>query len=326
MTNKTLSKNFYGLFYCLSIIFIINLTLSMKVAADQLLNSDTNKTQTDVTIEKTQIKKNTSILDKRKASDDIAIQNFFAMAQHQQNYLLPVTYATHPRGNNPQGLDNETVDNFEAKYQISVKLPIYLETNSTAGLYLGFTAMSYWQVYNSEVSKPFRETNYEPELYYSWHNDVSILGFNFNEIQLGVNHQSNGQSDIFSRSWNRLFASVLFSDESSYYYFKTWYRFKEDKKTSLTDTSGDDNPDITHFLGHIELGYAKQLGKFNLLTLVRNNLKINDNKGSVEFNLTYPISDRYDVLLQYFNGYGDSLIDYNHHQQRIGLGVQLKFL
>ena len=42
--------------------------------------------------------------------------------------------------------------------------------------------------------------------------------------------------------------------------------------------------------------------------------------------MTYPLSDRYEILLQYFNGYGDSLIDYNRSQERIGLGFQLTFL
>ena len=92
------------------------------------------------------------------------------------------------------------------------------------------------------------------------------------------------------------------------------------------DSTGDDNPDITTFMGHAEFGYGTKLGNFNIMALVRNNLKTSDNKGSVQLNLSYPISDRYDVLLQYFNGYGDSLVDYNRHQQRIGLGIQLKFI
>ncbi len=267
-----------------------------------------------------------SILDQRAKAVNQAVSNPFAMSQHKLNYILPLTYVSNPNTLSASGLNTENVDNIEAKYQISVKLPIYQEDSSTSGLYLGFTAVSYWQVYNGEASKPFRETNYEPELFYSWRNEFSFAGFKFNQIHFGFNHQSNGQSGLRSRSWNRLFASAMFSNEASIYYVKAWYRIKEDEKENLFDSAGDDNPDITRFIGHTEFGYGTKLGNFNLLALVRNNLKTSDNKGSVELNISYPISERYDFLVQYFNGYGDSLVDYNRHQQRFGLGIQLKFI
>ena len=268
----------------------------------------------------------TTIFSDRIKSVDKAISNPFAISQHRLNYILPITYVSDPNTLSASGLNTENVDNLEAKYQISVKLPIYLEDEGTSGLYLGFTAVSFWQVYNREVSKPFRETNYEPELFYSWRNEFSFAGYKFNQVRLGFSHQSNGQSGMRSRSWNRLFASTMFSDEDSFYYLKAWYRFEEDEKEDPFSSIGDDNPDITTFLGHIELGYGTKIGDFGLLAKVRNNLKTSENKGSVELNLSYPISERYDLLLQYFNGYGDSLIDYNRSQERIGLGIQLRFL
>lgn len=267
-----------------------------------------------------------SIFDDRTESVNEAVANPFALSQHRLNYILPFTYVSNPNTLSASGLNNENVDHMEAKYQISVKLPIYQESNSSSGLYMGFTAVSYWQVYNSEASKPFRETNYEPELFYAWRNQLSFAGFKFNQIRLGLSHQSNGQSGLRSRSWNRLYASAMFSDDDSFYHIKAWYRIKEDKKDDPFDSTGDDNPDITTFMGHTEFGYGTKLGKFNVMALVRNNLKTSDNKGSVELNLSYPISTRYDFLVQYFNGYGDSLVDYNRHQERIGFGIQLKFI
>ena len=239
---------------------------------------------------------------------------------------MPFTYVSSPNTLSASGLNTENVDHMEAKYQISVKLPIYQEYLSSSGLYMGFTAVSYWQVYNSEASKPFRETNYEPELFYAWRNQLSFAGFKFNQIRLGLSHQSNGQSGLRSRSWNRVFASAMFSDDDSFYHIKAWYRIKEDKKNNPFDSNGDDNPDITTFMGHTEFGYGTKLGKVNIMALVRNNLKTSENKGSVELNLSYPINTRYDFLLQYFNGYGDSLVDYNRHQERVGVGIQLKFI
>ncbi|MEH6385639.1 MAG: phospholipase A [Colwellia sp.] len=271
--------------------------------------------------------KEKSILENREKALFKTASNPFSISQHRLNYLLPVSYISNPGTRTVEELNDDNVDNVEAKYQISIKFPIYLpKTADASGLYFGFTAVSYWQLYNSETSKPFRETNYEPELFYSWQQKNRILGFEFNQIQLGINHQSNGQSGLSSRSWNRVFASLVFSDESAFYYLKAWHRLAEEEKETPLSVVGDDNPDITNYLGHMELGVGTQLGKFNLFTAVRNNLKRNDNKGSVEFNLSYGLTEGYDILIQYFNGYGDSLIDYDRHQQRISLGMQMKFL
>lgn len=266
-----------------------------------------------------------SILDKRTESTNQAIANPFSLSQHKRNYILPITYISRPNTETIDILDEENVDKIEAKYQISVKLPLYKEQDNNSGLYLGFTIKSYWQVYNNDVSKPFRATDYEPEIYYTWQDEVSVLGFKFNELQLGFIHQSNGQSNVLSRSWNRLFASALFSNDSSFYYLKAWYRIPEDEKETPTSAQGDDNPDITRFLGNIELGYGTSYGDFDFVALVRNNLRTSENKGSFELGITYPLTENYDVLFQYFNGYGDSLIEYNRSQQRFGLGIQLKF-
>ncbi|WJG09091.1 phospholipase A [Aliiglaciecola sp. LCG003] len=266
-----------------------------------------------------------TVLEERQKSDSLALKDPYTLSQYRLNYLVPISYIKDP---NPSGFaeeDPDSIDNIEAKYQISVKLPIYVNQENASGMYLGFTAVSFWQVYNSEISKPFRETNYEPEVFYSWQTNYRFFGIKFNQIHFGLNHQSNGQSGLRSRSWNRLYASALFSDEDSIYYLKTWYRLKEDDKVDPNSANGDDNPDITHYLGHFEIGYGKKVGNFNILALLRNNLKA-DNKGSIDLTISYPLSERYDVILQYFNGYGDSLIDYNRHQQRIGLGIQLKFL
>ena len=282
-------------------------------------------TPTRAETESTEQQVGPSILQARGKADSQLVAIPFSIAQHRLNYILPVSWAKDPNNTGALGTDDYSLDRFEAKYQLSVKLPLYLHDNDTSGLYFGFTAMSFWQVYNSQISKPFRETNYEPEIFYSWQSDLTLLGFEFNQLQVGFNHQSNGQSGARSRSWNRLFASALFSDANAFYYFKTWYRIPEDDKLDVNDPAGDDNPDITDFLGHVELGFGTKLGNFHLLTLLRNNLRLDNNRGSVELNLSYALSERYNLLLQYFNGYGDSLIDYNRHQQRIGLGVQLAF-
>ena len=267
-----------------------------------------------------------SALDNRMEGDKEALDNSFAMTQHRQNYILPMTYITNPNSAGNSELTEENIDKKEAKFQVSTKFPLYLEEAGFDGVYFGFTLTSFWQLYNSEVSKPFRETNYEPEVFWQETADYSVFGYKFNTFQVGFNHMSNGQSGLQSRSWNRLFASIVFSDNDDIYYLKTWYRIPEDEKDDINDPTGDDNPDIQDYYGRIELGYGRKIGAFKMMALLRNNLDFDENRGSIQLDFTYPISDRYELLLQYFSGYGDSLIDYNRSQERIGVGFQLLFL
>ncbi len=266
-----------------------------------------------------------SLLDERAEAEKVVRDNPYVLSQHRFNYLLPVTYVSNPSAFGNADITPESVENEEAKFQISVKTPLYLQEDSLDGVYFGFTLTSFWQILNSDISKPFRETNYEPEVFYQKNVNLNLLSYRFNLLQVGVNHMSNGQSGLLSRSWNRVFATALFSTEDALYYVKSWYRIPEQEKAFPEDPRGDDNPDITDFFGRIELGYGRKWEKFGVLAVLRNNLNAKNNRGSLQVDLTYPLSARYNLMLQYFNGYGDSLIDYDRYQQRIGLGVQLAF-
>jgi phospholipase A1 len=267
-----------------------------------------------------------SFLTEKINNERDANRNLFSLVQHRQNYLLPISYSTGPNPITLDGIGEEKIDRFEAKYQISVKTPLWLQPDDLSGVYFGFTAVSFWQLYNDETSKPFRETNYQPEVFYQFNSDLSLAGYKFNLLRIGLNHMSNGQSGLKSRSWNRITATALFSDENTAYYIRTWLRLPEDDKTSRLDPLGDDNPDINDYYGRIELGFGYRLGSLDITSSIRNNLSFDDNRSGIEINITYPFNKRYDLLIQYFNGYGDSLIDYNRHQQRFSVGMQIRFL
>lgn len=238
----------------------------------------------------------------------------FDVKSYNMNYLLPATY---------DFVNKPGRKNAETKFQISFKKEL---TNNLLGLneklYLGYTQTSWWQT--TADSAPFRETNYEPEIFMQIpydHDKTALKGY-----KIGLVHQSNGQSVEKSRSWNRVYLSGLFQYKGILIEPRAWYRLKEDKKTDTSNPKGDDNPDIHNYLGYGDLKIAYPYKKNLFSILLRNNLRFsNQNKGAVQVDWTFPLFGAKDSygFLQFFSGYGESLIDYNKRSDRIGLGFAL---
>ena len=205
----------------------------------------------------------------------------------------------------------------EAKYQISFKVPLLtgiLDDRTT--LWFGYTQTSFWQVYNQDDSAPFRETNYEPEIFARYQTDWDIGPGRLNGVTLGFNHQSNGQSEPRSRSWNRIMGSAAYSYDRWLFMVQPWYRIPEN--------NDDDNADIQRYLGYANYHAVYKLTEDRTFSLrLMNNLRSDDNKTSVEFGYSFPMGDTVKGFFQYYNGYGESLIDYNHRIQRFGIGIML---
>ncbi|MFT4940544.1 MAG: phospholipase A1 [Paraglaciecola sp.] len=261
---------------------------------------------------------------KRFALEQQASANPFAILPHKPNYVLPVTYSESnfaPYDGVLQGIE---FDDVEAKFQVSLK---YVAVENfffhDLDVQFAFTATSWWQSYNSAISAPFRETNYEPELIFNYHNPWSLFGIPVGNTYLSLNHQSNGQSGALSRSWNRLIGGIAFNVGDVAWGIRSWYRFPESEKTELGSPRGDDNPDIEKYLGYGELGALWQVtAGHNLEIMLRNNLR-SDNKGAIQLGWSFPLSKHLRGYIEYFNGYGESLIYYDHAIERLGIGVKL---
>ena len=241
----------------------------------------------------------------------------FAITPYNRNYILLGTYNNNPNDKPFKALyEDADVDNVEVKFQISFQARLAEGLfNKDLDLWGAYTQQSWWQVFNNDQSAPFRETNYEPELFFRWQQDNELWGFNNRMISFGFNHQSNGRGRSLSRSWNRLFASAEFDRGNLAVTTRVWWRVPEAKKD-------DDNPDINKYLGYGDIKAAYKSGDQVFGVTLRNNLRA-DNKGAVQFDWTFPISQRFKGYIQYFNGYGESLIDYNESTSRIGVGILL---
>jgi len=242
---------------------------------------------------------------------------------HEPNYLLFARYTTDVNRGPYEPLFDAFAEDYdfkdvEAKYQISFKGRLATTEDRRWGLWFAYTQQSQWQVYSGDISSPFRETNYMPELFGSFRPGVEVGAFDFNLLNFGFTHQSNGRADPISRSWDRLFVEGGFERENLALIVRAWTRVRPGDYE-------DDNPDITDYMGH---GQVTALYRWhdNTFTLMgRGNL--NTGKGAAQFSWTSrPVLGPMRVHFQVFSGYGESLIDYDWNQTTVGLGVTLNDL
>jgi phospholipase A1 len=257
-----------------------------------------------------------SAIDRRIALEWQTEDNPFAITPHRPTYVLPVAYNS--RINNTPYQSTEpglAAKHNEIKFQFSFKVPLAKGLLFGKGtMAFGYTQQSYWQAYNGNYSSPFRETNHEPELLFSYPTDYRLLGMHGRLLMLSLNHQSNGRSEPLSRSWNRVMLEKVLEKDDLYLSIKPWWRIPE--------SSDDDNPDIEAYLGHVEFRALQRYRDHSLGIMLRNNLR-QENRGAIQIDYTFPIKKRLNGYLQIFNGYGESLIDYDHYSNRIGIGVML---
>jgi phospholipase A1 len=222
----------------------------------------------------------------------------------------------YPVGSDPAASPFLDLQNIEAKFQLSFKLKVVSGLLGEGSLWFAYTQQSQWQVYNADISRPFRETNYEPEVMLAFPTNYDLLGLKGRLLNFGFVHQSNGQSEPLSRSWNRAYVQVGLERGNFAVLVRPWYRIPETPDT-------DDNPQITDYIGRGDLVATYRLGGHQLSLLVRNNLSIDDNRGALQLDWSFPLYGQLKGYLQLFCGYGESLIDYNYKQNTVGVGVLL---
>lgn len=256
-----------------------------------------------------------SALDRRIEIERKTRYQSFVLTPHKPNYILPISYNDTPNNAPVDTSRDGELDKLEVKFQFSVKFPIIENLFGEQGsIQFAYTNRSFWQAYNDRASYPFRETVHEPELFLIFENDWRFLGMDNRLIQMGIVHQSNGQSGNRSRTWNRVYIDLIFQRRDFYLSVKPWYHLKQ------AGSATDENPDIENYLGHGEIRAAYAGGKHTASIMLRNNFH-SPNYGAVEVNWSFPMTRRVKWFVQYFNGYGESLIDYNARVNRLGIGV-----
>ncbi|WP_374855680.1 phospholipase A [Acinetobacter indicus] len=277
-------------------------------------------------LEGSHIDPNVSLLDKRWELAPESKLGTWNIRAYQPVYLMPGFWTSDknerpssPNGNNTvTEAQQQNLTSTEAKFQLSLKTKAVENLLGDNGdLWLGYTQSSRWQVYNGEESRPFRETNYEPEASLMFRTNYEILGLNGRLLGLTLNHQSNGRSDPLSRSWNRVILNLGFEKNNFALMLRPWYRIEEDR-------SDDNNPDIKNYIGRGDMLAFYRWKDHDFSLMLRHSLKGGDDAhGAAQFDWVFPISGKLRGHFQLFDGYGESLIDYNHRATYVGLGVSL---
>ena len=250
-------------------------------------------------------------LDQKNANKD----KRFSINLYQPTYALPAYYERYPdqavyAGTTP---NNQTLDNVEFKGQLSFIIPV-VDNIAHTGIDLdaSYTQLSYWQLYAQ--SQYFRETDYMPAVFFS---SNFLPNWQYN---LGVEHQSNGRGGSNERSWNRLFGDLIFSKNNWMVDIDPWVQIFKSESSTLH------NPDIQNYMGNGQITIAYKAGKNTFTLMERNNVESAFKRGTLQFTWSHPISKRFSFYAQAFSGFGESLIEYNHYVNAVGVGIALNDL
>ncbi|MES2089183.1 MAG: phospholipase A [Pseudomonadota bacterium] len=252
----------------------------------------------------------------------------FNYTSYRPNFLLPLR-VMRSVNRSPSSPTRGTATNLphyqngETKLQLSMRSKVLEDALlHGADLWVAYTQQSTWQLWNQTESAPFRDTVFQPEVVYviptptSW--QTLPMGWKWRMSQVGLVHQSNGQTDPLSRSWNRVYGSMGLENGS------VTASLRLENRMETSHNQRDDNPDIIHYLGRYEAQMTWSPGRSTAVLLWRPSLS---GRGSVQLDWTYPVfNDRPDGLRWYtqvFHGFGETLLDYNFKQTSLGVGLTI---
>lgn len=205
--------------------------------------------------------------------------------------------------------------NSDVKFQISLGIRLTkasLPWNSY--VFLAYTQKTFWNVFQN--SMPMRDINFNPAIGWSKHffNKDRYVG----KLTLLIEHESNGKDGDASRSWNRvsLYGATII-DEWLMVHAKFW----------IPIIDGQNNRDIPEYYGIYQSGVVvttpNKRFSFGLTWLKRKGWNLNFNS---IWDVSWKVSEKTNLNLfaQYYNGYGENLLDYNKFHSRLRVGIIFK--
>ncbi|MBL4820876.1 MAG: phospholipase A [Gammaproteobacteria bacterium] len=207
----------------------------------------------------------------------------------------------------------ETLD---IKFELGMKFRLFPDQpifQGLAPLYFGYSQKSWWDI--AESSAPFKEHNYNPEVFWDYSKTSNKNGLNFVGRYLdrvGYEHQSNGLDETKSRSWDRLYLQRSFNLSD---------QFSLSLKAWDVVNIGDENSDIEDYLGNLQLNASFRPNE--RLTIKLETMKGHKtSKYSYQLDFVYRIPEwvNSEFIISYYDGYGEALVSYNEKTSSLRAG------
>ncbi len=215
-----------------------------------------------------------------------------------------------------------------AKFQISFKYrlfgqAVFSETKSASSFQFGYTQRSLWDI--DGASSPFYDTSYMPSLFFEYANARPESGngwFHWLGTQGGILHESNGQGGPASRSLNTVFARSAWALGP----LDNWHLLVVPEV--FTYVGGlSNNEAIRDYRGYGQVTVTFGKGDGPALSYTGRSGRDFENI-TTQLDLTIPFTTRFldfgtYFLAQYFDGYGENLLDYDDRTRSLRFGITL---
>lgn len=212
--------------------------------------------------------------------------------------------------------------NWSMRFQLSFK---YLLTDKILrdddSLFFGYTQTSVMDL--SYPSAPFHDSSYRPSLFYEIADgERKRRKGSLPWLQAGYEHESNGKARPDSRSMDIFFLRPCF-------YFGspdgTHLRFAPKVWTYLGQGG---NSDMEHYRGYADLLGILDIGKdegFFSESQIAVTLRKGAywHYGSLQVDAAYPLGSTFFLHLQYFNGFGETILDFDKRETQYRLGFMM---
>ncbi len=206
-----------------------------------------------------------------------------------------------------------TKENTNIKFQISIAQRL---TRSTLPwgtyLYLFYTQKCFWNVL--ENSMPMTDLNFNPGIGIT--KPLFVKNRYIGKMTFMIEHESNGRDSIESRSWNRVaLAANVFVTKNLMVHGKIW--------APIVD--GENNRDIVDYCGFCQFGaqVVSDNRRFSggITVVPRKHFSSN-----VIIDLSFRIfkDENQYLFLQFYNGYGEGLLEYNRYHSQVRVGLLIK--
>ena len=208
-----------------------------------------------------------------------------------------------------------TANNSDVRFQVSIAQKL-TKSRLPLGtfLFLAYTQTVQWDVFKN--SMPMRDFTFNPGIGLA--KPLFFKDRFLGKVTLMLEHMSNGRDSIQSRSWNRvaLGASIMIDEQLTV-----------DGKAWVPIVDGMNNKDIIKYVGLFQGGatFMTRNRKFGASChlVKRGTWKLDFNTTIDVFWRPWDRANQY-LFLQWYNGYGETLLDYNQFHNRLRVGIVIK--